>query len=105
MNTHQRGAPNHHTPAPQEEEDTNDDQTRLIERPDGYYWQDNPTEKMYGPFATRTKAMEDMQYLEDNNFEEGETLEEAEAEIGMADWIDPDTGQPAEGSTPHLNDK
>ena len=102
MNTHKRGTPTLDTPAPQE---GNDDQTSLIERPDGYYWQDKPTEKMYGPFTTRAKALEDMQYREDNNYEEGETLEEAEAEIGMANWIDPDTGQPAEGQTPHLNDK
>ena len=82
-----------------------DGQARLIERPDGFYWQDKLTEKMYGPFATRAKAMEDMQYREDSSYEEGETLGEAEAEIGMADWIDPDTGEPAECSTPHLNDK
>lgn len=85
------------------EEDSS--QTRLLERPDGFYWQDTLTEKMYGPFTTRAKAMEDMQYREDSTYEEGETLEEAESEIGIADWIDPDTGEPAEGSTPHLNDK
>ena len=82
-----------------------DGETRLIEYPDGFYWQDKLTEKMYGPFATRAKAMEDMQYQEDSTYEEGETLEEAEAEIGIADWIDPDTGEPAEDSTTHLNDK
>lgn len=81
-----------------------DSEARLIERPDGFYWQDKLTEKMYGPFATRSKALEDMQYQEDSSYEEGETLEEAEAEIGMADWIDPDTGEPAEGPTPHLNE-
>ena len=81
------------------------DHARLIERPDGFYWLDKLTEKIYGPFSTRLSAMEDMQYQEDSDFEEGETLEEAESEIGMADWIDPDTGEPAEGSTLHLNDK
>jgi hypothetical protein len=35
----------------------------------------------------------------------GETLAEAESEIGVADWIDPDSGEPAEGqSRPHLNE-
>ena len=29
---------------------------------------------------------------------EGETLEEAEDEIGISDWIDPETGQPGEAS-------
>lgn len=32
-----------------------------------------------------------------------DTLPELEREIGMSDWLDPDTGEPAEGlSTPHL---
>lgn len=86
---------------PQEEAD----QTRLIERPDGFYWQDRLTDKLYGPFVTRFDALEDMQFVEDSAYEEGETLEEAESEIGIADWIDPDTGAPAEGPLPHLNDK
>lgn len=82
-----------------------DDQTRVIERPDGFYWQDSLTEKMYGPFPTLLMAMEDMQYQEDSDYEEGESLQEAEAEIGIADWIDPDTGELAEGSSPHLRDE
>ena len=83
---------------------TEDNQTRLIERPDGFYWQDKSNEKLYGPFTTRAKAMEDIQYRVESTYEEGETLEEAEAEIGIADWIDPDTGEPAEGQTPHINE-
>ena len=35
-----------------------------------------------------------------------ESLEEAESELGMNDWIDPETGEPAEGqSPPHLQDE
>jgi hypothetical protein len=35
-----------------------------------------------------------------------ETLPELEREIGIADWIDPETGEPAEGqSPPHLNEE
>jgi hypothetical protein len=44
-----------------------------------------------------------MQYEADSDFEEGESLAEAEAEIGIADWADPDTGEPAEGHSPHLH--
>lgn len=80
------------------------DQTRVIERPDGFYWQDKLTDKLYGSFATMLEAVQDMQYRGDTGYEEGESLEDAEAEIGIADWIDPETGQPAEGSPPHLND-
>lgn len=35
-----------------------------------------------------------------------ETLQELEREIGIADWIDPQTGEPAEGqSPPHLDEE
>ncbi len=81
-----------------------DEQARLIERPDGFYWQNKLSEKFYGPFATLLEAMEDTQYQEDSNYEEGESVLEAGAEIGIADWVDPDTGQLAEGSIHHFND-
>jgi hypothetical protein len=81
------------------------DQAGLIERPDGFYWQDSRTGKMYGPFPTLLEATEDMQYQEDSDYEVGESLQEAEAEIGISDWIDPDTGELAEGSSPHLSDE
>ena len=77
----------------------------LVERPDGFYWQDKPTGKFYGPFPTSTEALLDMQYQEDSDYEEGETLHEAEEEIGITGWIDKDTGELAEGSTPHLCDE
>lgn len=81
------------------------DQTRVIERPDGFYWQDKLTEESYGPFPTLLAAVEDMQNHEGNGYEEGESLEEAESEIGIADWIDPETGQPAEEMPPHRSDE
>ena len=93
---------------PQRASDTQEaeaSQPRLLERPDGFYWQDKLTDKLYGPFATKLEALEDMQFVEDSIYEEGETLEEAESEIGISDWIDPDTGEPAEGPVPHLSDK
>lgn len=36
--------------------------------------------------------------------EPGETLEEAESEIGIADHVDPDTGELAEEERPRLED-
>lgn len=84
------------------------DQARVIERPDGFYWQDELTDKFFGPFPTLLEAVQDMHGQRDsdsdNDFEEGESLEDAEAEIGMAGWIDPETGEPAEGSSIRLND-
>lgn len=86
-----------HTPPPEA------DQTRIIERPDGYYWQDKMTDKVFGPFQTLLDAMQDMEYNDESDYEPGETLEEAEAELGIADWIDPETGLPGEESH-HLGD-
>ena len=40
----------------------------------------------------------------DSAYEPGETLAEAEDEIGISDWIDPDTGEPAEESIPRTED-
>ena len=40
----------------------------------------------------------------ENDIEPGESLEEAEAEIGIADWLDPDTGQPAEEARARTED-
>ena len=72
------------------------DQTRILERPDGFYWQDTETGQQYGPFATRVEAVQDMEGQNDNSIEEGESLEDAEEEIGISNWIDPETGEPAE---------
>ena len=78
---------------------------RIIERPDGFYWQDALTQKLYGPFASLLEAEQDMENQgSDDEYEEGESLEEAEAEIGISDWIDPETGEPAEGVPPRLSD-
>jgi len=78
---------------------------RVIERPDGFYWQDEFTDKYFGPFPTLLEAVQDMQAQSDGEFEEGESLEDAEAEIGISNWIDPETGEPAEGLSPHLSDE
>jgi hypothetical protein len=79
------------------------DQTRIIERPDGFYWQDKETDKAFGPFPTLLDAVQDMEYNADSDYEPGESLAEVEAEIGIADWNDPDTGLPAE-ETHHFED-
>jgi hypothetical protein len=80
------------------------DRTRIVERPDGFYWQDKDGGREYGPFATLLEAVQDMELGGDRNLEPGETLEEAEDEIGVSDYIDPDTGVPAEDGVPRLED-
>ena len=78
-----------------------------IERhPDGYYWVSVDGRRSFGPFATLEAAQADRDRFDEGSLEPGESLEEAEADLGIADWIDPDTGAPAEGwSTPHLVDE
>lgn len=80
------------------------DSTRILERPDGFYWQRKETGEEFGPFETLVEAVEDMQYNADADIEVGESTEEAGEEVGIADWIDPDTGLPAEDGVPRLED-
>lgn len=79
----------------------------LMHRPDGYYWQTPDGTQEFGPFENLELALAHMQSSsEEEGSEPGETLQEAEDELGVADWVDPDTGELAEGlSTPRLNDE
>ena len=76
----------------------------ILERPDGFYWQDKESGREYGPFPTLLDAEQDMEASGGTPLEPGETLEEAEGEIGISDYIDPDTGDPAEDGVPRLED-
>ncbi len=82
------------------------DKTRVLERPDGFYWVNQETTEEYGPFVSLLEAVQDMEY----NSETGpiqtmaEDLHEVEEEIGINDWIDPDTGEPAEETFTHIED-
>jgi hypothetical protein len=80
------------------------DRARIVERPDGFYWHTKGGGKESGPFATLLEAMEDMQYNADSDFEPGESVEQAESEIGVADWVDPETGELAEELKPRIED-
>ena len=80
------------------------DRARIIERPDGFYWQSKDADKEYGPFSTLLEAVNDMQYSDDSDYEPGESLAEAETELGISDWFDPETGQPAEDTDSRLED-
>lgn len=73
-------------------------------RPDGYYWRAPDGRQEFGPFESHEAAWADLHASDADAPEPGETLREAESEIGVADWIDPETGEPAEGqSPPHLD--
>lgn len=73
---------------------------QFVERPDGIYRIEGGIEK--GPFATLQEARDDAAI--ETGFEPGETLAEAEEELGISQWIDPETGAPAEDTLPRLED-
>ena len=77
----------------------------ILQRPDGFYWRPKDDD-LRGPFATRAEAEADRLAggASEGDFEAGESLQEAESEIGVSDWIDPDTGGPAEDNIPHIED-
>ena len=81
------------------------DQTRVTERPDGFYWQSKSGGREYGPFGSLLEAVQDMEQQDDSSFEPGETAEEARAEIGISDWNDPETGEPAEDDGTRIEDR
>jgi hypothetical protein len=85
---------------------------RIIERPDGFYWESKaggPSgREAHGPFATLAEAEADMlaggASAEGDDVEEAGSLHEAESELGINEWIDPDTGGPAEDNVPRIED-
>lgn len=87
-------------------DDSHNDVGRIVTRPDGYHWIALDGKREFGPFESLALAQADMEAADEFASVPGESLQEAESEIGIADWIDPDTGEPAEGqSPPHLEDE
>jgi hypothetical protein len=77
----------------------------IVHRPDGFHWLAPDGRQEFGPFTTRAEAIADRDEANDGTPSPGESLEEAEDELGQASWIDPDTGELAEGqSRPRLDD-
>ena len=76
---------------------------RVLERPDGFYWESEG--ELNGPFVTRAEAEADM--LSGGSAvdpADPDALQETESELGISEWIDPDTGGPAEDSVPRIED-
>lgn len=76
----------------------------IVEHPDGFYWVAPDGRQEFGPFASAAEARADRDFANEESPVPGTSLREAEDEIGISDWIDPDTGELAEGrSVPHLS--
>ncbi len=102
--TRKAKAPAHKKPAVPVDTPVDDiDETpagEVVDRPDGFYWRSNDGTREGGPFETSELARDDMEASDVPDIGPVETLREAESEIGVADWIDPETGEPAEGLSP-----
>jgi hypothetical protein len=72
----------------------------VVQHPDGWYWIAPGGKGEFGPFTSAEEARADRDGFDEQSLEPGESLREAEDEIGIADWIDPETGEPAEGHSP-----
>lgn len=81
------------------------DSSRLIERPDGFYWQPIDGGREHGPFATLIEAARDMEaFDEEREGDELDALREAEDVLGVPDWIDRDTGELADDEHTRIED-
>jgi hypothetical protein len=80
------------------------DRTRIIERPDGFFWLDDANGVEFGPFDTLLEAVQDMEYSAEGGTEPEETIEEAERELGLAEWVDAETGELAEDTLTRIED-
>lgn len=77
----------------------------LVEHPDGWYWLPPGGRQQVGPFTTRDEALANRDLDDEFAPATGETLQEAEAELGLDPWVDPETGELDERSSrPHLSD-
>lgn len=84
----------------------------IVEGEDGFFWRDSETDSLVGPFRTRAAATADRDSpgpAEDGADDvaaaaDTDAVHEVEAEIGIDDFIDPDTGEPTHGYEPHVRD-
>lgn len=81
---------------------------QVVERPDGYHGIAADGRQEFGPFETFEQAQAAIDAVFDGIDgqmpAEADLLADAEAQVGIADWLDPETGEPAEGSCPpHLD--
>jgi hypothetical protein len=81
------------------------DLSALVQHPDGWYWLADGGRQQFGPFETAEQARADMlAAADDEDLEPGESLQEAEDELGLATWIDPDTGALAEATRTRIEE-
>ena len=78
---------------------------QIFERPDGFYWRSAESGKEFGPFTTLAEAEADMLTGDEpQQPDDPEALHQAESELGISEWIEPDSGAPADDFIPRIED-
>lgn len=75
---------------------TDDESSRVVARPDGFYWVADDGHQEFGPFPTAMDALVALRSGIETGLEPTETLQEAEAEIGFIEPKVNDEGIPEE---------
>jgi hypothetical protein len=78
--------------------------SRIVDHPDGIYWVAPDGHQEFGPFDTVEEALADMEADDTDSAVEVASLSEAEDDLGLSQWIDPDTGSLAEDTATRLED-
>jgi hypothetical protein len=73
---------------------------RVVARPDGYYWVADDGEQEFGPYPTAAQALAAATEAIETTVEEAQALEDAEAEIGVAERQDHDIVEVDEQQAP-----
>ena len=72
----------------------------VVEHLDGDGWQAPDGDQKFVPFESHEVAQAERDAVGDGALAPGEALQEAVHEIGTDEWIDAETGGPAEGNSP-----
>ena len=80
------------------------DSTRVVERPDGFWWQSLEGGREHGPFATLLEAVADMERVDEAPDDDADAVRQAEEALGVPGWVDPETGQLADDERTRTED-
>ena len=106
MKTNRHGAATRHAKqAPPSEIAAEFEETLVIERAEGFYVQWKAGGRESGPFPSLIEAIDSERSPEEADGDAQDALAEAEADLGVADWIDPETHEPAEERRPRIEDQ
>lgn len=75
---------------------TDDESSRVVARPDGFYWVADDGQQEFGPFPSALEAVAALREGIETGLEPDETLQQAEEEIGYVQPRLDDQGRPEE---------